>query len=228
MRGVRRRPGSWNVIDICRCAANLKHDLDSLVVHVGVVLPQAREASSPCIDIVWRCPKSNWCHPRAKYGCCPNVRQGRRSRPPHYVLSPMAVRARPYKRVPKWLHDHCSWILASSLCVLAPRFGSCLRMVKPVLNLPPTIHGRYRQGQIEMENSSGDYYDRCSQNYATANKACHWHLTMRLSDAGLRQRQTKALYPNHRPHSLAQRRRAPRSLEPIVRHLRLGPSQRPW
>src|ERR1700678_3159455 len=49
-------------------------------------------------------------------------------------------------------------------------------------------------------------------------KGSIWHITMRLSDAGLRRRQTKALYPNHRPYSSAHRRRAPRSLEPIVRH----------
>jgi hypothetical protein len=43
------------------------------------------------------------------------------------------------------------------------------------------------------------------------------HLTMRLSDAGLHQRQTKALNPNHRlPPSLIEDA-APRSLEPIVR-----------
>src|ERR1700723_2442920 len=40
---------------------------------------------------------------------------------------------------------------------------------------------------------------------------------MRLSDARLRRRQTKLLYPNHRLPSLAHRRRHPRSLEPIVR-----------
>jgi len=42
-------------------------------------------------------------------------------------------------------------------------------------------------------------------------------LTMRLSDAGFHQRQTKALYLNHRLPSLAHRSCAPRSLEPIVR-----------
>jgi len=42
-------------------------------------------------------------------------------------------------------------------------------------------------------------------------------LTMRLSDARLRHCETKLIYPNHRPLSLAQRRRDPRSLEPIVR-----------
>ena len=42
---------------------------------------------------------------------------------------------------------------------------------------------------------------------------------MRLSDAGLHQRQTKALYPHHRLSSLTQRRRHPRSLEPIVRRV---------
>jgi len=41
-------------------------------------------------------------------------------------------------------------------------------------------------------------------------------LTIRLSDAGLRRRQTKLIYPNHRPHSLAHRRCDPRSLEPMV------------
>jgi hypothetical protein len=41
-------------------------------------------------------------------------------------------------------------------------------------------------------------------------------LTMRLSDAGLRQRPTKLIYPDHRPHSLAYRRRGPRSFQPIV------------
>ena len=44
-------------------------------------------------------------------------------------------------------------------------------------------------------------------------------LTMRLSDAGLRQRQTKALYPDHQPPTLAHRRRDPRSLQPIVRSM---------
>jgi len=40
---------------------------------------------------------------------------------------------------------------------------------------------------------------------------------MRLSDARLRQRATKLIYPNHRLFPLAHRRRGPRSLEPIVR-----------
>jgi len=43
------------------------------------------------------------------------------------------------------------------------------------------------------------------------------HLTMRLSDAGLHQRQTKALYPNHRLPPWLTEDAAPRSLEPIVR-----------
>jgi hypothetical protein len=43
--------------------------------------------------------------------------------------------------------------------------------------------------------------------------------TMRLSDAGLRRHPTKLFYPDHRIHSLAQRRCAPRSLEPIVRRV---------
>jgi hypothetical protein len=42
-------------------------------------------------------------------------------------------------------------------------------------------------------------------------------LTMRLSDAGLRQRQTEALYINHRPPPWLNEIAAPRSLEPIVR-----------
>src|SRR5579863_3226690 len=42
-------------------------------------------------------------------------------------------------------------------------------------------------------------------------------LTMRLSDAGLRQRQTKALYLNHRLPPWPTEDTAPRSLEPIVR-----------
>ena len=49
------------------------------------------------------------------------------------------------------------------------------------------------------------------------NRYIRYRLTMRLSDAGLDQRQTKALYPNHRPPSSAHRSCAPRSLEPIVR-----------
>ena len=40
---------------------------------------------------------------------------------------------------------------------------------------------------------------------------------MRLSDAGLHQRQTKALYPNHRLPPWLTEDAAPRSLEPIVR-----------
>jgi hypothetical protein len=42
-------------------------------------------------------------------------------------------------------------------------------------------------------------------------------LTMRLSDAGLHQRQTKALYLNHRLPPWLIEYAAPRSLEPIVR-----------
>jgi hypothetical protein len=34
-------------------------------------------------------------------------------------------------------------------------------------------------------------------------------LTIRLSDAGLRRRRTKWIYPDHRPYSLARRRCAP-------------------
>jgi hypothetical protein len=40
---------------------------------------------------------------------------------------------------------------------------------------------------------------------------------MRLSDAGLHQRQTKALYPNHRPPPWLTEDATPRSLQPIVR-----------
>src|SRR5258708_1645932 len=43
------------------------------------------------------------------------------------------------------------------------------------------------------------------------------HLTMRLSDAGLRHRQTKMLYPNHRLPPWLTEDTTPRSLEPIVR-----------
>src|ERR1700683_8489 len=42
-------------------------------------------------------------------------------------------------------------------------------------------------------------------------------LTMRLSDAGLRCRETKLIYPNHRPPRWLTEDAAPRSLEPIVR-----------
>jgi hypothetical protein len=42
-------------------------------------------------------------------------------------------------------------------------------------------------------------------------------LTIRLSDAGGRRRKPKLIYPNHRLSFLAQRRRAPRSLEPLAR-----------
>jgi hypothetical protein len=48
-----------------------------------------------------------------------------------------------------------------------------------------------------------------------------WDLMMRLSDAGLHQRQTKALYPNHRLPPWPNEDAAPRSLEPIVRSLML-------
>jgi hypothetical protein len=40
---------------------------------------------------------------------------------------------------------------------------------------------------------------------------------MRLSDAGLRQRQTKLLYPGHRPAPWLTKDSTPRSLEPFVR-----------
>jgi hypothetical protein len=42
-------------------------------------------------------------------------------------------------------------------------------------------------------------------------------LTMRLSDAGLRQRPTKLIYPNHRSSPWVTEDATPRSLEPIVR-----------
>jgi hypothetical protein len=42
-------------------------------------------------------------------------------------------------------------------------------------------------------------------------------LTMRLSDAGLRSRQTKLIYPDHRPSPWLIEVSAPRSLQPIVR-----------
>jgi hypothetical protein len=45
-------------------------------------------------------------------------------------------------------------------------------------------------------------------------------LTIRLSDAGLHQRQSKALYPNHRSPPWFIGDDTPRSLEPFVRHLR--------
>jgi hypothetical protein len=44
-----------------------------------------------------------------------------------------------------------------------------------------------------------------------------WGLTMRLSDAGLRRRRTKVLYPNHRSPPWLTEDPTPRSLEPIVR-----------
>src|SRR5580704_6919906 len=47
-----------------------------------------------------------------------------------------------------------------------------------------------------------------------------WGLTMRLSDAGLRRRQRKLIYANHRRPPRPTEDVAPRSLEPIVR--------RPW
>ena len=43
---------------------------------------------------------------------------------------------------------------------------------------------------------------------------------MRLSDAGVRRRQTKLIYPNHRSPSWLIEDTTPRSLEPIVRHYR--------
>ena len=45
----------------------------------------------------------------------------------------------------------------------------------------------------------------------------HSRLTMRLSDAGLRLRQTEPIYPDHRPSPWPNEVIAPRSLEPIVR-----------
>jgi hypothetical protein len=56
------------------------------------------------------------------------------------------------------------------------------------------------------------------ENQGTANIAhrlCHG-LTMRLSDAKLRRRQTKLRYPDHRPSPWLTNAAAPRSLEPIV------------
>ena len=44
-------------------------------------------------------------------------------------------------------------------------------------------------------------------------------LTMWLSDAGLRRRKTKILYPDHRPSPWFTEGDTPRSLEPIVRRL---------
>jgi hypothetical protein len=43
-------------------------------------------------------------------------------------------------------------------------------------------------------------------------------ITIRLSDAGERQRPTKLIYPNHRPSPWLTEAAAPRSLQPIVRH----------
>jgi hypothetical protein len=43
---------------------------------------------------------------------------------------------------------------------------------------------------------------------------------MSLSDAGLRRRQTKLIYPDHRPSAWLTEDAAPRSLEPIVRSAR--------
>jgi hypothetical protein len=40
---------------------------------------------------------------------------------------------------------------------------------------------------------------------------------MRLSDAGLRRRKTRLIYPNHRPSPWLNEYATPRSLEPIVR-----------
>src|SRR5258708_5088786 len=48
-------------------------------------------------------------------------------------------------------------------------------------------------------------------------KAATWRLTIRLSDARLRRRQTELVYPNHRPTPWLIEDVASRSLEPIVR-----------
>jgi hypothetical protein len=44
-----------------------------------------------------------------------------------------------------------------------------------------------------------------------------YRLTMRLSDAGFHQRQTKTLYPDHRLPPRLNEDATPRSLQPIVR-----------
>jgi|SRR5450631_915440 len=51
-------------------------------------------------------------------------------------------------------------------------------------------------------------------------------LTMRLSDAELRRRPMKLIYPNHRPFPWPTEEVAPRSLQPIVRS-RMPPCLRP-
>jgi hypothetical protein len=57
-----------------------------------------------------------------------------------------------------------------------------------------------------------------------ASKSHSRRLTMRLSDAGLRQRQTKLIYPNHRLPPWLTGPTASRSLEPIVRRCYHRPS----
>src|ERR1700730_8617723 len=73
-------------------------------------------------------------------------------------------------------------------------------------NWADECHGLRNQGRLQQ---------RVPRNCASA--SCP--LTMRLSDAGLRRRKTKLIYPNHRLTPWLIEDSTPRSLEPIVRCL---------
>ena len=61
------------------------------------------------------------------------------------------------------------------------------------------------------------YSSVAGESSINSNSAIKVNLTMRLSDAGLRRHQTKAVYPDHRLPPWPNGDAAPRSLQPIVR-----------
>src|SRR6266403_3823858 len=76
------------------------------------------------------------------------------------------------------------------------------RRLKPKLGLPVgTLHvnvypGLFAREKVKPKAAIAEYCG--AHGGPIAGKSSVWHITMRLSDAGLRQRQTKAVYPDHR------------------------------
>jgi hypothetical protein len=76
------------------------------------------------------------------------------------------------------------------------------RWLKPKLGLAVgTLHvnvypGLFAREKVKPKAAIAEYCG--AHGDPIVGKGSVWHITMRLSDAGLRQRQTKALYPNHR------------------------------
>src|SRR5258708_2066936 len=95
------------------------------------------------------------------------------------------------------------------------------RWLKPELSLAVrTLHMNVHPGLFSREKvkSKAPIAENCGTHGCPITpRRSVWHITMRLSDAGLRCQPTKLIYPNHRFPPWLTEDSTPRSLEPIVR-----------